>query len=76
MDFKNRKPVAEIQSHAPELFQDEDGDWWISSAERPFRGVSIAPVKWQPMTGHADVLSPATLPPASRLDLPSGSKPE
>ncbi len=75
MDFKNRKPVAEIQSHAPELFQDEDGDWWISSAERPNRGVSIAPVKWQPMTGHADVLSPATLPPASRLELPSKSKP-
>ncbi len=39
------------------------GDWWISSAERPKRGVSIAPVKWQPMTRHADVLSPATLPP-------------
>ncbi|MBL7966749.1 MAG: family 43 glycosylhydrolase [Prolixibacteraceae bacterium] len=46
LDFRNRQPVAEIQGHAPELFQDEDGDWWISSAERPFRGVSIAPVKW------------------------------
>jgi hypothetical protein len=32
---------------APELFQDEDGGWWISSAERPHRGVSIAPVKWE-----------------------------
>jgi hypothetical protein len=73
MDFKNRKPVAEIQSHAPELFQDEDGDWWISSAERPYRGVSIAPVKWQPMTTPADVLSPATLPPASGADMSSKS---
>jgi beta-fructofuranosidase len=75
MDFKNRQPVAEIQSHAPELFQDEDGDWWISSAERPNRGVSIAPVKWQPMTTPADVLSPAALPPTSGSDKHSKSKP-
>lgn len=62
LNFKDRQPVAEIQSHAPEFFQDEDGDWWISSAERPKRGVSIAPMKWQPMTNFADVQSPATLP--------------
>ncbi len=46
LNFRNREPVAEIQGHAPELFQDEHDNWWISSAERPFRGVSIAPVKW------------------------------
>lgn len=75
MDFKNRQPVAEIQGHAPELFQDEDGDWWISSADRPKRGVSIVPVKWQPMTGHADVLSPATLPVPPGVDSSSKSEP-
>ena len=47
LNFRDRAPIAEIQGHAPEFFQDEDGDWWISSAERPFRGVSIAPIKWK-----------------------------
>jgi len=49
LNFKNRKPIAEIAGHAPEFFQDEKGNWWISSAERPYRGVSIAPVSWQPL---------------------------
>lgn len=47
LDFTRRDPVAELPGHAPELFQDEAGDWWISSAEWPFRGVSIAPLKWE-----------------------------
>lgn len=47
LNFHDRGPVAEIAGHAPELFQDEDGDWWISSAERPFPGVSLAPVRWE-----------------------------
>lgn len=47
MNFRDRAPIAEIQGHAPEFFQDEEGGWWISSAERPFRGVSIAPVRWE-----------------------------
>ena len=46
LNFSDRAPVAELSGHAPELFKDEDGDWWISSAERPFRGLSLAPVKW------------------------------
>lgn len=49
LNFKNRKPIAAIEGHAPEFFQDENANWWISSAERPFRGVSIAPVKWEPL---------------------------
>lgn len=49
LNFKNREPIAEIEGHAPEFFQDEKGNWWISSAERPYRGVSIAPVKWLPL---------------------------
>ena len=47
LNFRDRAPIAEIQGHAPELFQDEAGGWWISSAERPHRGVSIAPVQWE-----------------------------
>lgn len=53
MNFRDRAPVAELPGHAPELFQDEDGDWWISSAERPVRGVSLAAVKWEPRTAPA-----------------------
>jgi len=74
MDFNNRQPIAEIQGHAPELIQDEDGDWWISSAERPHRGVSVAPVKWQPMTSHADVRNPAALRSVAGADSPSDQK--
>lgn len=48
LNFRDRQPLAEIQGHAPELFQDEEGDWWISSAERPRTGVNIAPVRWEP----------------------------
>ena len=39
--------VAQLDAHAPELFQDEDGDWYIASAEWPYRGVSIAPLGWK-----------------------------
>jgi beta-fructofuranosidase len=53
LNFRDRDPVAEIQGHAPELFQDEDGGWWISSAERPYRGVSIAPITWERPTPRA-----------------------
>jgi len=48
-EFTERQLVADIEGHAPELFQDEEGDWWISSAENPHRGVSIAPVQWKPV---------------------------
>jgi hypothetical protein len=50
MDFHSRRtcvPVAELQAHAPEIFHDEVGDWYISSVEWPHRGVSIAPLTWQ-----------------------------
>ncbi|MGJ8724028.1 MAG: family 43 glycosylhydrolase [Roseibacillus sp.] len=38
--------IAVLDAHAPEIFQDEVGDWFISSAEWPYRGVSIAPLAW------------------------------
>lgn len=46
-DIQNSTPVAELKAHAPEVFQDEDGDWFITSVEWPQRGVSIAPLVWK-----------------------------
>ncbi len=43
-DLKNN--VATIDAHAPEILQDEAGDWTISSAEWPHRGVSLARLVW------------------------------
>jgi arabinan endo-1,5-alpha-L-arabinosidase len=51
LNFRDRAPIAELEGHAPELFQDEEGDWWISSAEHPNPGLSLAPVRWEPPTG-------------------------
>jgi beta-fructofuranosidase len=47
LDFKDAPCVAELKAHAPEIFRDEDGDWFISSVEWPHRGVSIAPLVWE-----------------------------
>lgn len=40
-------PVARLEAHAPEIFQGEDSQWYISSAEWPARGVSIAKLAWK-----------------------------
>jgi beta-fructofuranosidase len=47
LDFKAAPCVAELKAHAPEVFRDEDGDWFISSVEWPHRGVSLAPLAWK-----------------------------
>jgi len=47
LDFKDAPCVAELKAHAPKVFQDESGDWFISSVEWPSRGVSIAPLAWK-----------------------------
>jgi len=47
LDFRSAPCVAELKAHAPEVFRDEDGDWFISSVEWPHRGVSIAPLAWE-----------------------------
>jgi hypothetical protein len=39
--------LATLRAHAPELFQDEQGDWYLASAEWPNRGISIAPMGWK-----------------------------
>jgi hypothetical protein len=47
LNFNLKDNVTTINSHAPELFQDEEGDWYISSVEWPHRGVSIARLVWE-----------------------------
>lgn len=48
MDFgtDHEKEVAHLHAHAPEIFQDEKGQWYISSVEWPNRGVSVDKLKW------------------------------
>src|ERR1700728_56115 len=47
MRFDSEKKTAVLDSHAPEVFQGEDGQWYISSVEWPHRGVSIAMLNWK-----------------------------
>lgn len=46
-EMANAPCIAQINAHAPELFQDEQGDWYLASVEWPNRGVSIAPLGWK-----------------------------
>ena len=46
-DFSAAEEVGMLLTHAPELIQDEEGGWFITSAEWPRRGVSIAPLEWR-----------------------------
>jgi beta-fructofuranosidase len=45
--FDGSQELCRLSAHAPEIFQDERGDWYISSAEWPHRGVSVAPLIWE-----------------------------
>lgn len=45
--YDSEDKITELNAHAPEIFQDEDGDWYISSAQRPNRGVSIDKLTWK-----------------------------
>lgn len=44
--FDADQELTRLHAHAPEIFQDEDGDWYISSAQYPYRGVSLARLVW------------------------------
>ena len=46
-NFNGLSPITELEAHAPEIFQDEYENWYISSAERPKRGISIAKLVWE-----------------------------
>lgn len=41
------KQITTLESHAPEIFQDEEGQWYISSVEWPNRGVSFDRLTWE-----------------------------
>ena len=41
------KEITTLNSHAPEIFQDEEGQWYISSVEWPYRGVSVDMINWE-----------------------------
>lgn len=45
-DFMNKKPIAQLKAHAPEIIQDEKGNWFISSADYPRRGINMARLNW------------------------------
>jgi beta-fructofuranosidase len=45
--FDADNEVTRLDAHAPEIFPDEEGQWFISSAEFPVRGVSLAPLRWE-----------------------------
>lgn len=47
LDFHGKPLVAEFTVHAPEIIQAENGQWFMSSADYPHRGVSIAPLAWE-----------------------------
>ncbi len=47
LDFRGQPVVTEIQAHAPEIFQDEKQQWYISSAQYPVRGISVARLSWK-----------------------------
>ncbi|MCP4612203.1 MAG: family 43 glycosylhydrolase [Planctomycetes bacterium] len=43
----DEKQITTLQSHAPEIFQDKNGQWYISSVEWPYRGVSVDLLEWK-----------------------------
>jgi hypothetical protein len=47
LDFRDKPELTEFTIHAPELIQDESGQWFISSVDHPHRGISVAPLEWK-----------------------------
>jgi len=47
LDFRGRPVIAELKTHAPEIFQDEKQNWFISSVQYPARGISVARMTWK-----------------------------
>lgn len=44
---KFEKRITTLKAHAPEIFQDSKGQWYISSVEWPNRGVSVDKLYWE-----------------------------
>ncbi len=49
-DIGEHAPVTVLTAHAPEVIE-EDGAWYITTAEWPRRGVSLATLEWLPAGG-------------------------
>ena len=47
LNFIGKPLLAELKAHAPEIIRDDNGQWYISSAEYPKRGISVAKLKWK-----------------------------
>lgn len=47
-NFNGREPIAQLKAHAPEIIKDENGNYFISSADYPNVGISLAKLKWIP----------------------------
>jgi hypothetical protein len=45
-DFTRADPLPMLLAHCPELIEDDTGQWYISSAEWPARGISLARLAW------------------------------
>jgi hypothetical protein len=45
-DFSNATFLTEFFAHAPEVIRNDEGEWFISSADYPHRGINIAPFEW------------------------------
>ncbi len=47
LHFDPAHEIAQLDAHAPEIFQGEDGAWYLSSAEWHYRGISLALLEWR-----------------------------
>ncbi|MHB1454084.1 MAG: glycoside hydrolase family protein [Saccharofermentanales bacterium] len=45
--FDGISPITMLKAHAPEIIQDEDGQYYIFSAYYPYNGVNIARLEWE-----------------------------
>jgi len=46
LSFIDAAQVSAFEAHAPEVVQDTDGEWFVSSVEWPRRGMSLAMLEW------------------------------
>lgn len=45
--FDSEKCISVLRSHAGEVVKDEKGNWYLSSVENPYRGVSFSKMYWK-----------------------------
>jgi len=46
-NFLNQPLLTQLDAHAPEIVRDEQGNWFISSADYPQRGINLARLTWE-----------------------------